>query len=510
MNKKIIILLAVLAALTLVFVACQDPVTEDTTPTVTDTPTDAPTDAPTEEATTPAETPTEETTTPEETPTTEEVTTEEVTTEEPTTEAPRYENLIVPQDQWVISGHKTVITTPDDSVHGGMITAGGVESAALLHQGSIALGEIDLSKYEKVVIMWGSDNGPGTQELYANNANNRFALVNANKHMQMSPAEDTIIAAQTYELHGWAVAPIEIDLSNVDYNGPVFLTHDSLEGGFALVYSIEFIGAVIPEGAETPDQGGNETPDQGGDETPDAPETYTVDLSTVTATGNWPKVDDPVPGSVFGRNHCIALHYGSVALGEIDLSKYSKVTVTYATPGEDMIGAAAVEEYNKTAKRVMLLNTPSAAEGTFECLPEESAIVADANFAETNFTSADVNGFAFLVLEGEHKVIEIRGLCAPFLGVDDIHVKAEFCSSFYLSCCLCNCGAVFLNLHFNTSAFDAVCACQAYLDIGFGICIGSIKVCGEEVVANLALGCCPQEAMALNAREAPIVLALQE
>ncbi|MBP3571457.1 MAG: discoidin domain-containing protein [Clostridia bacterium] len=161
--------------------------------------------------------------------------------EEPTPEEPTVENLVIPQDQWVISGHVTTLVTPDVPNHGDMIAAGGVSSAALLHQGSIALGEIDLSKYSKVVIMWGSDNGPGTQDLYAKNEHNRFALVNADKNMQMSPNEDTIIVAKTYELHGWAIAPFEIDLTGIDYNGPVFLTHDSLAGGFALVYSIEFV-----------------------------------------------------------------------------------------------------------------------------------------------------------------------------------------------------------------------------------------------------------------------------
>ena len=154
---------------------------------------------------------------------------------------PEVEKLVIPQDQWVISGHVTTLVTPDVPNHGDMITAGGVSSAALLHQGSIALGEIDLSKYSKVVIYWGSDNGPGTQDLYAKNEHNRFALVNADKNMQMSPNEDTIIVAKTYELHGWAIAPFEIDLTGIDYNGPVFLTHDSLAGGFALVYSIEFV-----------------------------------------------------------------------------------------------------------------------------------------------------------------------------------------------------------------------------------------------------------------------------
>jgi hypothetical protein len=127
-----------------------------------------------------------------------------------------------------------------------MVAAGKVESAALLHQGSIALGEIDLSKYSKVVIYWGSDASQVTIDAYNANANNRFALVNADKNMKMSPDEETIIVAKTYELHGWAVQAFEIDLTGIDYNGPVFLTHDSLPGGFALVSSIEFIGAEIP------------------------------------------------------------------------------------------------------------------------------------------------------------------------------------------------------------------------------------------------------------------------
>ena len=153
-----------------------------------------------------------------------------------------YENLNVPQDQWVITGHREGIQNSSD----GMVAAGGVESGALLHQGSIALGEIDLSKYSKVVIYWGSDAGDGTKALYAANEHNRFALVNADKNMKMSPDEETIIVAETYELHGWAVQALEIDLTGIDYNGPVFLTHDSLTGGFALVSSIEFIGAEIP------------------------------------------------------------------------------------------------------------------------------------------------------------------------------------------------------------------------------------------------------------------------
>ena len=145
------------------------------------------------------------------------------------------------------------------------------------------------------------------------------------------------------------------------------------------------------------------------EETTEELNTYEVDLSTVTATGNWPTVDVPVPGSVFGEAHCIALHYGSVALGEMDLSKYSKVTVTYATPDDATVPGAG-DQYNKTAKRVMLLNASPAAEGTFECLPEESAIVAYNQYerspasltvttVEIDLTEVDYNGQLYLTFD---------------------------------------------------------------------------------------------------------------
>ena len=356
--KKIFLLLAVLVALTLVFVACTENETpEETTPTVTEAPTDA--ETPTEDAT---EVPTEDATTEDVTTeeiTTEEATTEEITTEEPTTEAPtepeapRYDDLTVPQDQWTVSGHCPEIVGSEGHANSAMVAAGGVASGALLHQGSIALGEIDLSKYSKAVIYFGVDGSDVTLGHHAANAANRIMLVSADMNMAMSPAAETVIASADYTPAGWAVTAIEIDLTGIDYNGPVFVTYDTLPGTFMLFSEVTFIGAEMPAPAEP----------------------YEVDLSTVGATGNYPVVDVPVPGSVFGKDHCFALHYGSIALGEMDLSKYSKVTVTYATPDDATVPGAS-DQYNKTGKRVMLLNAPSAAEGTFECLPEESAIVA--------------------------------------------------------------------------------------------------------------------------------------
>ena len=45
----------------------------------------------------------------------------------------------------------------------------------------------------------------------------------------------------TYTLHGWTPEAVEIDLSGIDYNGPVFITYDTLPGTFMLVGAIEFI-----------------------------------------------------------------------------------------------------------------------------------------------------------------------------------------------------------------------------------------------------------------------------
>ncbi len=152
-------------------------------------------------------------------------------------EGPAVENYLVPQSQWVITGHNTQLNDTTNP----MVAAGGVESAALLHQGSIALGNIDLSKYSKVVVMWGCDNSQVTIDHYNANANNRIMLLNAEMSMVMSPAEGSIIAGGTYELKGWKVTAFEIDLTGIDYNGPVWLAIDALPGTFALVASVEFI-----------------------------------------------------------------------------------------------------------------------------------------------------------------------------------------------------------------------------------------------------------------------------
>ena len=147
----------------------------------------------------------------------------------------------VPVDDWVVSGHKPTIVTKSDPSYGGMVAAGGVEKGALLHQGAIGVGTVDLSKYDKVVIYFGCDNGAGTQDRYNKNPHNRIMLTKVDTNGMMSPESKDIIASATYTLKGWRVNAIEIDLSKVTYKGPVYVTVDSLPGTFVLFSSIEFL-----------------------------------------------------------------------------------------------------------------------------------------------------------------------------------------------------------------------------------------------------------------------------
>lgn len=147
----------------------------------------------------------------------------------------------VPVDDWVVSGHKPALVTKSDPTYGGMVAAGGVEKGALIHQGAIGVGTVDLSKYDKVVIYFGCDNGAGTQDRYNKNPHNRIMLTKVDTNGMMSPEERDIIASATYTLKGWRVNAIEIDLSKVTYKGPVYVTVDSLPGTFVLFSSIEFL-----------------------------------------------------------------------------------------------------------------------------------------------------------------------------------------------------------------------------------------------------------------------------
>ena len=246
MKKTILILaFALLAAVSLTFVACDSAKTpEDTNPdttVTTDAPTEPDTEAPTEPETQPStEAPTEETTedsteAPTEENTTEEATTEEVTEPEPETLEVDLENVTISSS---LALFESLFTTADKDtcvddlvdVFGEPAVKDGVK-IPLVYQGAIHLGDIDLSKYKKVTITYATSSASGTLADYET-TQKRAMLTLADTKGELSPAEDAIIASAVYYIPSttWQLTTVEIDLSDVDYSGALFLTFDFTAG----------------------------------------------------------------------------------------------------------------------------------------------------------------------------------------------------------------------------------------------------------------------------------------
>ena len=153
-----------------------------------------------------------------------------------------YDDYKVPHSVWTVSGHCTGVVGREGHGLSGMVAAGGVESGGLLHQGAVGVGKIDLSKYDKVIVYYGLDNSSITHEYYNANPYNRIMLTKEDTDGIFSPDQSVIIASATYQRLGWSVVAIEIDLTNINYNGPVYVTYDTLPGTFMLIGDIEFIG----------------------------------------------------------------------------------------------------------------------------------------------------------------------------------------------------------------------------------------------------------------------------
>ncbi len=143
---------------------------------------------------------------------------------------------------------------------------------------------------------------------------------------------------------------------------------------------------------------------------------YKVDLSGVTVTGSyqniWPGNGLATSPALNATDSMIILHYGSINLGEIDLSKYTKVTVTYGNMAGAYDGGNFDSEYEATQKRVMLVNAASGVQdGTaFELTPAEDVIVAYANYeksdaslalktVEIDLTTVEYNGQLYLTFD---------------------------------------------------------------------------------------------------------------
>ncbi len=150
-----------------------------------------------------------------------------------------------------ISGDITTIINATGSEYSPMVAAAGLPSAALLHQGSIHLGNIDLSQYSRVVITYASDWGEATQYDHAADVAQGYGKIylvdqnycRPNKYTNQLHVTPSIVVAESgsYKPDGmWTLTNHEIDLTDISYSGDVYLTCDFLHGQIILIDSITF------------------------------------------------------------------------------------------------------------------------------------------------------------------------------------------------------------------------------------------------------------------------------
>ena len=163
-------------------------------------------------------------------------------------EAPVVENVVIdPRNlpEGSITGHMPHIVTEADAGHFPMIAAAGLTSGAMIHQGSIYLGEFDLTKYEKVIIYFASDWGQGTQDALAAAKEQGYGYLGLSawdNNNVVNPDRSGFIGEQYTPAGGWTITAHELpNVAASNYSGPVYVSADILEGQFIIIDRIEFI-----------------------------------------------------------------------------------------------------------------------------------------------------------------------------------------------------------------------------------------------------------------------------
>ena len=164
-------------------------------------------------------------------------------------EAPVVENVVIDPRTLAdgsITGHMPVIVNAENQPnHFPMIAAAGLESGAMIHQGSIYLGEFDLTKYEKVIIYYATDWGEGTQSGLAAAKEQGFGYLGLSawdNNNVVNPDRSGFIGEQYTPDGGWVITAHELpNVAASNYSGPVYVSADFLGGQFIIIDRVEFI-----------------------------------------------------------------------------------------------------------------------------------------------------------------------------------------------------------------------------------------------------------------------------
>lgn len=112
---------------------------------------------------------------------------------------------------------------------------------------TIDLGTIDLSLYSAVKITYGCDGSPATAENFANASSLAIGLKSEGTSYGQATDDnfngDIAHTDMVFSSNGWATGAREavVDLSEVDYNGNVWVAVHNPLGGEIAISAIEFV-----------------------------------------------------------------------------------------------------------------------------------------------------------------------------------------------------------------------------------------------------------------------------
>jgi hypothetical protein len=258
---------------------------------------------------------------------------------------------------------------------------------------------MDLAQFSKVEIIYSFDGSDATAGNFEAAPSHAIGLKStASSYGWPDPGEilagDIAHADMEFSAGGWtAFRTATIDLSEIDYNGPVHVTMHNPAGTTIAISGVIFYYAEKVEEPEDPQP-----------EEPKPEVTETVDFAALSdQAGNGYK--DSIPGAGLDKP-AFQLGYNNwIAIGEMDLAKYSAVRIGYSFNGSETTENA----FNEASSKAIGLKSTASSYGQVTTDNFEGDIAhtdmvfsaggaSDIRYAEIDLTAIDYNGQVYVTI----------------------------------------------------------------------------------------------------------------
>ena len=154
-----------------------------------------------------------------------------------------YDELFIDfQQATEVTGHKPGLTTPSADAAVKLVDANST-GLPMVFAGSFKVGDVDLSKYSKAIVYFAMDASDATKAQYNALATKHLILASQSVPTNGAPTGATFITSGEYPMPGtsWKLTQCEIDLTNVNYNGPVYLFPQNPGGTWMVFYGMRLV-----------------------------------------------------------------------------------------------------------------------------------------------------------------------------------------------------------------------------------------------------------------------------